>query len=358
MVSGTCTSRMRASTGAACTRSSWPPRSLPRRPRGPPRQLPRPTPPLASPRVLISFFLAVSPAQLDESLADLTSLPAPAGRRGGAGRARRSGAGRRRGRLVQRALDAGLGFHDRLFGRLVRHQHACRCVHHGADGFRLGQGLAAALVEVLGARGFLVGTGLRFGGGLGLGVFLDLCGGRLGSCLAVGHRRGFLGGFRCTFGHGGGLFRSLLAGGLGLLLGLFGELGLLAFARFGFFAQATLLDQFFFLAADQFGLAARLFLAAGEFGFIDARRGRGLGHFGLLHRLGRGRMPLIALDEGALLAHFDLDRAGAAGGVGLLDLAGRLLGQRDLLALGIDRAVAGLQETEQALACRLRSAHR
>jgi hypothetical protein len=37
---------------------------------------------LLSPRVLISFFLAGSPAQLEDSLADLTSLPAP-GRAGG-----------------------------------------------------------------------------------------------------------------------------------------------------------------------------------------------------------------------------------------------------------------------------------
>ena len=73
MVSGTCTSMMRASTGAACTGVSSRPRS--RRPRGPPRQLLRPTPPLASPRVLISFFLACSSAQLEDNLALLTSLP-------------------------------------------------------------------------------------------------------------------------------------------------------------------------------------------------------------------------------------------------------------------------------------------
>ena len=73
MVSGTCTSMTRASTGAACTGVSS--RSRSRRPRGPPRQLLRPTPPLASPRVLISFFLACSSAQLEDNLALLTSLP-------------------------------------------------------------------------------------------------------------------------------------------------------------------------------------------------------------------------------------------------------------------------------------------
>ena len=82
MVSGTCTSRMRTSTGAAC--AWWSPprsRSPPRRPpppRAPPRQaLPRPAP-AVSPRVGMPFFLAGSPAQLEDSLADLTSLPAPA----------------------------------------------------------------------------------------------------------------------------------------------------------------------------------------------------------------------------------------------------------------------------------------
>ena len=77
IVSGTWTSMMRASTGAATL--WWSSRSCPRLPRGPARQfVERPAPAPVSPRVLISFFLAVSPAQLLESLADFTSLPAPA----------------------------------------------------------------------------------------------------------------------------------------------------------------------------------------------------------------------------------------------------------------------------------------
>ena len=53
---------------------------LPRFPRGALRQLvERPAPAPVSPRVLISFFLAGSPAQLLDSFADLTSLPFPAG---------------------------------------------------------------------------------------------------------------------------------------------------------------------------------------------------------------------------------------------------------------------------------------
>ncbi|MGP2435637.1 hypothetical protein ACTUQ0_15635, partial [Listeria monocytogenes] len=66
------------------------------------------------------------------------------------------------------------------------------------------------------------------------------------------------------------------------LFGLFGALHLLAFAGFGFLALAALLGQLFFLATDQLGLAAGFLLATGEFGFIDARRGR-------LGRSGDGR---------------------------------------------------------------------
>ena len=79
IVSGTCTSMTRASAGAldSCV-SSLP--VLSRRPRGPLRQLLRPTPPLESPRVLISFFLACSSAQLEDSFALLISLlPGAAG---------------------------------------------------------------------------------------------------------------------------------------------------------------------------------------------------------------------------------------------------------------------------------------
>jgi hypothetical protein len=249
----------------------------------------------------------------------------------------------------------------------VRHQHAGRCIHHGANGFGLGECLAATFVEILGAGGFLVGTGLGFGGGLGLGVFLGLRGSGLGGQLGVGgllfggggrgndsRRFDRLGRFLC--GRCGGCSSGLLLGSdaCGFLLCLFGALGLfglLAFAGFGFFAQTALLDQLFFLAADQLGLAARVFLAASQFGLVDVgcggRSGRSLGS--LLCVLGRGRVAFIALDEGALLAHLDLNGAGAAGGVGLLDLAGRFLGQRDFLALGLGGAMAGFEKAEQAL---------
>src|SRR4029079_17760460 len=64
--------------------------------------------------------------------------------------------------------------------------------------------------------------------------------------------------------------------------------------------------------------------------------------------LGRCR-DLVPLDEGALLAHLDLDRARLAARVGLLDLARRLADQRDLLALAArGRAVRRAQVVEQA----------
>ena len=73
MVSGTWTSMMRCSTGAEAW--GWSSRSRSRlRARGPPRQLLRPTPVLLSPRVLISFFLLWSSAQLEDSLALLSSF--------------------------------------------------------------------------------------------------------------------------------------------------------------------------------------------------------------------------------------------------------------------------------------------
>ena len=57
---------------------------------------------------------------------------------------------------------------------------------------------------------------------------------------------------------------------------------------------------------------------------------------------------VIALDEHALLANLDLDRAGLARSVGLLDLAGALASQRDLLAIRTDCAMRLAQEFEQA----------
>jgi hypothetical protein len=58
---------------------------------------------------------------------------------------------------------------------------------------------------------------------------------------------------------------------------------------------------------------------------------------------------VVALDEDPLLAHLDLDRARLAAGIGLLDLAGALARQRDLLALGASVPCDCAQVLEQAL---------
>jgi hypothetical protein len=115
-----------------------------------------------------------------------------------------------------------------------------------------------------------------------------------------------------------------------------------------------------FLAAQQLGLSARFVFAPRRFGGVDhdgaaAGTGSGAGAGAGAARgpapappASPGRVLIVALDEGALLAHLDLDGARLAGGVGLLDLAGGLLGQRDLLARRA-RAVAGLQVVQQLL---------
>src|SRR5438067_385522 len=86
-------------------------------------------------------------------------------------------------------------------------------------------------------------------------------------------------------------------------------------ASSGFFALG-------FLAAQQLGLRLRFGLATLQLGLVNHGCGTRLNCGGL-----------VALDEGALLADLDLDRARLAARVGLLDFAGRFAGERDLLAL-------------------------
>ena len=160
---------------------------------------------------------------------------------------------------------------------------------------------------------------------------------RLGCCRRRSHRRlppcrpsssgrGRSGG---GFGGGGLLARTRVGG--------------LALGAFLFLAQAAAFGQLFFLLADGFGLGLGLGLAALQF--------RLLGGFGCggRSRFVHARRDIVALDEDALLAHLDLDGARLAAGIGLLDLAGRLAHQRDLLALGAAGAVRAAQEFEQAL---------
>ena len=243
--------------------------------------------------------------------------------------------------LVQRAL-FGVGPSRRLghrlgfFGLLGHHDRLLGRGHHGADGCRLGFGLAAACVEVSSSGCIFIRAGLGFGCGLFAGFYL--CG------IA---RDGFSSLFtRSFFLHGRGL--CLLAGLLGGVGGgaLFGfTIALLAGFAFGpFFGQLGL------LAANQLCLAAGFFLAAGQFDVLAGNRG--FFHHGF-SGFGSSLNAFIALDKGALLAHFHLDGARLARGIGLLDFAGGLLHQRDLLAIGRSRAVAGLQVGQQLLLVRL-----
>jgi hypothetical protein len=325
-----------ARPGAWSSRS----RSLPRRPRGPPRQLLRPTPPEASPRVLISFFLAGSPAQLDDSLADLTSLPAPAPPARWCAAARRAAGAGADGRLVQRALDAGLAASPGLATGLGSSGFLATSTFLGVD---IIERMAAASASALRRRS--PRSAARAASS---------------SARALDSAAAFSRGFSCGAARRSGFGRSRFRDASSLLLGR----GLGLFLFFGGVAGGAL----FGLALALLGSSRswRRFSPALLPGGGSAQPGGGLlprgGPVRLsslgaaarastcwagLGRFGHGLRTFVALDEGALLAHFDLDGAGLAGGVGLLDLAGGLLHQRDLLALGRSRAVAGLQVAQQ-----------
>ncbi|MCY1531381.1 hypothetical protein D9M68_666050 [compost metagenome] len=244
---------------------------------------------------------------------------------------------------MQRALD-GLGIRRGL--RLLGHHRLGRCSHHGADVGGFGLRLATALDQILGAQvvglldlGLLVGqhTGGRFAlQRRGLGFFVL---GDAGCSAASGIDRGRCGLNGFAFGARRGL-------------GRFGSHPILfGFGRAGFFGFALLAfqQQLFFLATQQLGLVACIFFTTGQFGLIDDGdcRRLWLGHDFRCDHI------VVALDEGALLAHLDLDRAGTTGGVGLLDFAGRFLDQRDFLAFTARGAMAGLEVAQQLLLVRL-----
>ncbi len=348
MVSGMCTSWVCCSAGGTkldCEPSLRSPRRPPRGARQPARAR------VAAARLERGALLGsvVGPAGAELLGLDLLLVA----RLGGTGRCRRGGARRGLG-LVDGALDGflaglGLGF----FG-LLRDQGLLGRRHHGPDGRGLGFGGLAAALQV-GLAGVVLG---RLVGGLDdtqhrLGRL-----GRLGRGLGLrrfGRRGGDVGGGdRCTGSCGGG-GRGSRGGGFGRCLrgrfgrrlgGGFGRGGRGGFGRFAgraflFLALAPLFGQLFFLLADGVGLGARFFLAPLQVQFL----GTGAGH-----RFAAG--GVVALDEDPLLAHFHLDGARLAAGVGLLDLGGRLARQRDLLALGAAGAVRGAQEVEQALLVR------
>jgi len=209
------------------------------------------------------------------------------------------------GRLVQRARGGGRGGRGCRLGRL---DDARRRRTHGVDGGHLGLDGAAAAV------------------GLGAG------------CL-IGAARGFLLGLH-----------ALDLGARGRFLGL--RLGKVLLLTRGGFAQLALrhfgaLPGLGHLPGGQLGGPARLFLAALALGLVDHRQR----WFGERHFRRRGLLDarLVALDEHALLAYLHLNGARLAGAVSLLDLRGRLAGQRDLLLLRrLGLAMRPLERGEQA----------
>ena len=139
-------------------------------------------------------------------------------------------------------------------------------------------------------------------------------------------------------GGGSGSRGFALGAFLGIALGLlFGRLGLGQLLGFELGQAFLLLAQFRFLARDQLRLAACFFFAARLFGSVD-------------HRCGRFRRDeVVTLHEGALLAHFDLDRARFAAGVSLLDLGGFLAGHRDLFLFAPVGGAVGTTKMVQQL---------
>src|SRR3954470_15713993 len=152
----------------------------------------------------------------------------------------------------------------------------------------------------------------------------------LGACSVVAGAAGGPGGGGRR-GGGSRLDRLLLFGGL--LLGL----ALLALVP---------LAQLRRLQLGELLLASCLFFSELLFLRIDGGRGR-RGRRCLGRDRRGGDLRRVALDEHALLAHLDLNRAVLAGGVGLLDLARLPAGQRDLV-LRLDRAVRLAQVLEEA----------
>ena len=71
---------------------------------------------------------------------------------------------RRASRFVQSAFDSGFGLNLGLF--FLGDQHLFRGVHHGADGFGLGQSLAATRIQIGSARSVLVSFRLGVSRGL------------------------------------------------------------------------------------------------------------------------------------------------------------------------------------------------
>ena len=252
--------------------------------------------------------------------------------------------------FVQSAFesDGRIRFFNRGWGwRLL-----CRCRHHQTDRCRLSFRQAPAIPKInctrrifrralLGIRRRLI-TLLRLLLGQQIGLFR--CSGHL--C-----RRNFSRIGRLLFGYARALlFQSRLRRSLLCSLAC-RQLSRLARTLFLLLSLASALGEFFLLPANQFSLATRLFFTARQFGIADQRRR--LDHFVFwLRRLCRYLNPVLTPYKRSLLAHFNLDRARLARGIGLLDFAGRFFDQRNFLALRAGGAMAGLQKAEQTLLVR------
>ena len=138
MVSGTCTSMMTRFGRRLAVASRGGRDALPRRPRGPPRQLSRPHAAARHRRGSgCAFFLADRPPSWTDSLADLTSLSAPRAGWCVAPVARRGRAGARRQACAAcpwRRLALTGSPWPPAFPAPWRHQHLLGRGHHRADG--------------------------------------------------------------------------------------------------------------------------------------------------------------------------------------------------------------------------------
>ena len=95
-------------------------------------------------------------------------------------------------------------------------------------------------------------------------------------------------------------------------------------------------------------MATGLFLAANQFGIFSGLSLWRSKHF-RLNFFSRQVGFVFTPDKGTFFTDLDLDGAGLAGRVSLLDFRGRFFDQRDLFAISGDSAMAGVQIAEQLL---------
>jgi hypothetical protein len=199
---------------------------------------------------------------------------------------------------------------------------ATRRIHHGLDlGHFVFHGLARTVSGGSTVSGFLGGSFglfLRFFGSSALLFFGSRVFRRAGAAAAARSSRcsglGLLGFGGSSGGFSAWRLASASASSRRVAAPARQRLGL--GGAFGFQLGQTL------LLCLQFSLTASLFL-------LTFLRFGSRSRWTAAHALRSRPRGLVALDEGALLAHFHLDGARFAGCIGLLDLGGFLAGQRD-----------------------------